>query len=330
MILTLISLAGVFRLKVETDVYGFFKKSHEIRIAKEKTDSWFKGVLPFEVVFRNIPQDSVIVFAKKFISLDEKILNIDQVGTCLSIHDLFDYLSLDYTNSQRRLIPGNLYKVFYDPKEKLLRYTIKTKWINHQEVIQKVGQFKRTIQQALHISSESFYITGVSILFANLNNELVDNQIKSLLISLLVLMFLLMITFRSFFYLTVGIIPNILPVFNTLAIMGIIGIPLDVGTVLIAAVSLGVAIDDTIYFIHKFRSLKNMPVSERILITYTSLFRQLLITSVVVCLGFIVMASSSYLPIIYLGIFVSTNIALAFIYDMIVLPVLLSMKNKNF
>jgi hypothetical protein len=124
--------------------------------------------------------------------------------------------------------------------------------------------------------------------------------------------------------LTTGIIPNILPVFNTLAIMGIIGIPLDVGTVLISAVSLGVAIDDTIYFIHKFRSLKNLPVSEKILITYKSLFRQLLITSVVVCLGFIIMAASSYLPVIYLGIFVSANVALAFIYDMAVLPVLLS------
>lgn len=324
MVITMISLIGVFQLKVETDVYNFFKKSHHVRIAKEQTDNWFDGVLPFEVVFRNIPEDAVMLFASNFKDLDEEVLSIEEVGSCFSIHTLMGYLSLELNENNRVLIPKDLYRTFYDPEKELLRYTIKTKWINHQEVMVKVRNIEKVVLKVLNVNPNSFYITGVSTLYADLNTELVSSQIKSLLISFLVIFLLLLITFRSTLFLTVGLIPNVVPVLNTLAMMGILGIALDVGTVLIAAVSLGVAIDDTIYFLYTYKKYKNVPLPERILVTYKSIFKQLFITTIIVCLGFIIMATSSYLPIIYLGIFVAVNVILAFLYDTLLLPILLS------
>ena len=108
--------------------------------------------------------------------------------------------------------------------------------------------------------------------------------------------------------------------------MGWLGVKLDVATVLIAAVSLGIAIDDTIHLIYAYKTneKKSKDVPDCLSIAIRHVGRPLFITSVVIIGGFSVMILSDFLPIIYFGVFISLNVLLAFLYDIILLPALLN------
>jgi predicted RND superfamily exporter protein len=127
-------------------------------------------------------------------------------------------------------------------------------------------------------------------------------------------------------YAATGILPNILPVLTTLGIMGWSGVKIDVGTVLIAAISLGIAIDDTIHFLNEYQlcSGKNKKYTARLELVYSRMGEPIILTSVLVCLGFIVMVFSSYIPIVYFGSFVSLNIVFALMYDLLLTPAIIS------
>ena len=116
-----------------------------------------------------------------------------------------------------------------------------------------------------------------------------------------------------------------------LGIMGFMGIPLDAGTVLIASISLGVAVDDTVYFLSAYRYFsKNLRVSEAIRYSYHRVWKALTITTIILIFGFSILALSEYKPVINLGIFVSLNLFFAIMYDFIVLPgLILSFSLKN-
>ena len=98
------------------------------------------------------------------------------------------------------------------------------------------------------------------------------------------------------------------------------------GTVLIAAMSLGIAIDDTIHFLSEYQlcSGKNKEYAARFVLVYSRMGEPIILTSVLVCLGFIVMVFSSYLPLVYFGIFVSLNVVFALAYDLLLTPAIIS------
>jgi hypothetical protein len=122
----------------------------------------------------------------------------------------------------------------------------------------------------------------------------------------------------------VCLIPNIIPVAATLGIMGFLKIPLDVATVLIASVSFGIAVDDTIHFVctNKEFMLEN-DIYKSIDKTFSSIGKALIATSLLLVAGFIIMIFSSYRPLAFMGVFISVNVLLALICDLIVLPAIL-------
>lgn len=164
-------------------------------------------------------------------------------------------------------------------------------------------------------------------MFANLNDRLIKSQINSFTISFLLIFIMILLFTRNWLLAPLGMIPNVLPVITTLGIIGFLGVKLDVATVLIAAISLGIAVDDTIHLIHAIISNqkqgKSMPDCLSIAIQHVG--RPLVRTSVILIGGFSVMMFSNFLPLVYFGAFVSLNVLFAILYDIILLPALLNL-----
>ena len=124
---------------------------------------------------------------------------------------------------------------------------------------------------------------------------------------------------------SVAMIPNIIPIFLTFGIMGWAGINLDFGTVIVASVAIGLAVDDTIHFISRFKSFyrKVGKYDDAIDLTIRHVGPPIAITSIVLFFGFIVLIVSTFKPIVFFGILAAITMVSAMVADLFVLPALI-------
>jgi predicted RND superfamily exporter protein len=203
--------------------------------------------------------------------------------------------------------------------------------LDNEQLDGLVQRLKNSIEPMCEKAGLSIYFTGFSIMFSNLNDRLIKSQINSFTISFLLIFIMILLFTRNWLLALLGMIPNVLPVTTTLGIIGFLGVKLDVATVLIAAISLGIAVDDTIHLIHAIISNqkqgKRMPDCLSIAIQHVG--RPLVLTSVILIGGFSVMMFSNFLPLVYFGAFVSLNVLFAILYDIILLPALLNLFHRG-
>ena len=327
---TVVSFWGIKELSAETDVYRFFKKTHKVRIAKDKVDSLFDGILPIEVIFtlNSTSNDSIDHLINLLTKLENKLLQNPDIENCYSLATLQRSLDLGDSKSfsNKRLLYNShsFIKTYFSRNNNKIRLSIKSKWMNNQKTQKLIKDIEDDIKEVFKYNSISYYITGVALVYGNLNSEILQNQITSILISFLIIFIVLVVIFRKPVLFLSGILPNILPILNTMALMGFLGIHLDVGTVLIASISLGVAVDDTIYFLFSYKTFRaTLSKSDALVSTVNNVSIALIRTTIVISAGFVLMVLSSYQPVIYLGLFVTLNVILAIIYDLVLLPILL-------
>ena len=118
------------------------------------------------------------------------------------------------------------------------------------ELIEKI---KTDLANDDYLKSEVITITGILLLYNNMLQSLFDSQIKSLGFVMLIIALMFLILFRSFKLMVIGIIPNLLSALLVLGIMGIINLPLDMMTITIAAITVGIAVDNSIHYIYRFK-----------------------------------------------------------------------------
>ena len=341
----LISILGIWKLKFETDQIKYFKKSNSVRIANDTACEWFKGVYPFELVFdiSNIPDDSIYIYLNKFKILKNRLIQIKDVEICHSATGLIEDI-VKWNNSSvseeavlKRIIKSDrkenqsgMLAMFLSSDGNRYRIIVKTRWLDNQKAIELIPKIENEVNTVLGENKIPYYITGAAILYAHLNVKLLNAQIVSLSFSFLIIFIILILVFRKPSYFIAGILPNILPVLTTLGIMGYFKIPMDVGTVLIASISLGIAVDDTVYVLSAYKNyIKENSTAEALKLSYNKVWKAITMTTVVLVAGFFVLVFSNYIPVIYLGIFVSLNLIFALAYDYLLLPALLLTFNKR-
>jgi len=167
--------------------------------------------------------------------------------------------------------------------------------------------------------------TGVVYLMNRMEHYLLSSQIKSFLLAFAVIALTMILMLRSLPLGLLAMIPNFMPIMVTMGLMPVLGISLDVGTVMIACVALGLVVDDTIHFLSRLRSETTGKSDTRIAIgeTMNATGRPIVFTSIVLALGFLVMTLASFNPIIHFGILSGLVILLALAFDLLVLPALL-------
>ncbi len=172
---------------------------------------------------------------------------------------------------------------------------------------------------------EEFNVNGLLVLYNNMLKSLFSSQIKSLGFVILAIFIMFVILFRSLKLSIIGIIPNILASTFILGIIGLMKIPLDIMTITIAAISIGIAVDNTIHYIYRYR--QNLKLgrnhSEMIEKTHLTVGNAVLITSIAITAGFLTLCLSNFVPTVYFGLFTSLAMIFAMIGVLITLPSIL-------
>jgi uncharacterized protein len=169
------------------------------------------------------------------------------------------------------------------------------------------------------------HVTGMFVLYNNMLQSLFRSQILTIGAVIGSIWFVFLLLFRSPTWATIAIIPNVIPVLLVLGILGWAGIPLDMMTIMIAAITFGIAVDDTIHYIHRFRD--EFPKDRRYIATmyrcHNSIGYAIVYTSITIVVGFSIMVFSNFIPTIYFGLFTGLAMVCALAAAVILLPLLI-------
>ena len=173
---------------------------------------------------------------------------------------------------------------------------------------------------------EEFKVNGLLVLYNNMLQSLFKSQIKSFGAILFVIFMMFIILFRSIKLSLIGIIPNIIASSFILGLIGLLGIPLDIMTITIAAITIGIAVDNTIHYIYRIKENRNKHVDIKELIENTNknVGYAVLTTSITIAFGFSILALSNFIPTILFGTFTALAMIIAMIGVLITLPSILN------
>ena len=195
--------------------------------------------------------------------------------------------------------------------------------LNRKDLINSV---KNDLETKFNISSDKYKLTGISVIYNNLLQSLFGSLIGSISIVFISIFIMFLFLFKSIKLACIGMLPNFLAAGAVIGSIGLTGIPLDVMTVTVAAVSIGMGVDNTIHYIFRFKKefLKNGDYLLSTKKTHSTIGRALFFTSITIILGFLVLATSNFSPTIFFGIFTSLSMIMAIVGSLLLLPVLLT------
>ncbi len=176
-----------------------------------------------------------------------------------------------------------------------------------------------------NIKPEQIQFTGMTVLYNNMLQSLFRSQILTLGVVFLAILITFIVIFKSLKIAAIALVPNLLAAAPVLGLMGLLSIPLDIMTITIAAISIGIAVDNTIHYIHRFKIelMKDYNYKEAMHRSHHSIGRAMYYTSVTITLGFSVLAFSNFVPTIYFGLLTAFAMISALLADLAVLPWLL-------
>ena len=360
-----ISIYGINQLTVENRFIDYFKPSTEIYKGMDLLDTKLGGTAPLDIVINAPKDwtDSLEVeesFDDDFgfedegsqdgywwntISLErlEKIHDyidsLPEIGKVLSVasgikvaRELKDgepLSELDLALVKNMLpedIKENLLSSYISKDENQVRISARViesaEGLNRNELLNEISN---NLQNEFSLEQDQFRLTGLAVLYNNMLQSLFDSQIGTIVIVFTIIFLMFLILFRSLYLSIIGIIPNLLAASVVLGTMGLFSIPLDIMTITVAAISVGMAVDNTIHYIHRFK--KEFAISKNyrnsMHNSHRTIGRAMFYTSLTIILGFLVFATSNFNPSVYFGFFVSLAMVMALLGALTLLPQLI-------
>jgi len=181
------------------------------------------------------------------------------------------------------------------------------------------------LKTQFNLKPEQIHLTGMLVLYNNMLQSLFESQILTIAVVFLAIMLMFIILFRNFKMATVAIIPNIFAAGLMLGLMGWLGIPLDLMTITIAAITIGIAVDDTIHYVHRFTTEFTTDNNYWAAVnrSHATIGRAMYYTSITIMLGFIILVLSKFIPTIYFGLLTSFAMLIALLANLTLLPLLI-------
>ena len=203
-----------------------------------------------------------------------------------------------------------------------LRILDSSKDLRRKELIERISN---DFKNKLDLKEDQFQIAGVLVLYNNMLQSLFDSQIKTLVFVMLGIAIMFIILFRSITLSIIGIIPNFIAAVSILGIMGLLKLPLDMMTITIASITIGIAVDNSIHYIYRFREefKKINDYEQTIDICHMSVGRAIFNTSVTIIFGFSILVLSNFIPTIYFGLFTGLAMLIAMLAVLTLLPKLI-------
>lgn len=186
-------------------------------------------------------------------------------------------------------------------------------------------KIRRHLTGQLGLADDQVQLTGSVVLFNNLLQSLYRSQVLTLGAVFLAILVMFIFVFRSIWVALIGIVPNIMSASLVLGLMGGLGIPMDIMTITIAAITIGIAVDDTIHYVHRFSDEvhKDGNYREAMFRSHGSIGRAMFYTSITITIGFSILTLSSFVPTIYFGLLTAFAMTAALVANMTILPIML-------
>ena len=359
-----LSFIGISRLEVENSFINYFSKKTEIYKGMKLIDEKLGGTTPLEVILKfskkkeptvdkeddfedwgeeEEENDDKYWFTKdkidKIANVHNYLDNLPQVGKVLSFSSIIDVATLLNNNKPLGTLEmGVLYsKIPESIKTEIINPYISIKdnearinlrIIDSQENLRRNDLIKKInydLKNKLNLKEDEYKLAGVLILFNNLLQSLFKSQILTLGLVMIGIFGMFLILFKNIKLSFIGVVPNFIAAFFILGIIGLIGIPLDMMTITIAAITIGIAVDNSIHYIYRFKEEFNnlRDYNKTLLLCHSTVGKAILNTSITIVFGFSILVLSKFIPTIYFGIFTGLAMLLAMISVLTLLPSLI-------
>ena len=359
-IIIILSIFGMSKLEVENSFINYFDKKTEIYKGMKLIDEKLGGTTPLEVILKfpkeeeeekdsendwgdEEENDEKYWFTKDKIDKIRRVHNyldsIEAVGKVLSFSSIIEVATkLNNNKSLGSLemgvlytkIPDTIKKEIIDPyisvKDSEARISLRIKdsldGLRRNELINKINF---DLENELGLKKDEFKLGGVLILFNNLLQSLFKSQILTLGFVMVGILLMFLILFRNIKISLIGVVPNFIAAFFILGIIGMAKIPLDMMTITIAAITIGIAVDNSIHYIYRFKEELNnfKDYNKTIKYCHSTVGIAILNTSITIVFGFSILILSNFIPTIYFGVFTGIAMLLAMISVLTLLPSLL-------
>ncbi len=359
-IVIFLSIFGISKLEVENSFINYFNKKTEIYQGMKLIDEKLGGTTPLEVILKfpttkdkekdeendwgdEDENDEKYWFTKDKIDKIKRVHNylddIEATGKVLSFSSIIEVATK--LNNNKPLgtlemgvlytkIPDLIKKEIIDPyisiEDSEARISLRIKdsldGLRRNELINKINF---DLENKLGIKKNEFKLGGVLILFNNLLQSLFKSQILTLGFVMIGILIMFLILFRNIKISLIGVVPNFIAAFFILGIIGLAEIPLDMMTITIAAITIGIAVDNSIHYIYRFKEeLVNFKdYNKTIKYCHSTVGIAILNTSITIVFGFSILILSNFIPTIYFGVFTGIAMLLAMISVLTLLPSLL-------
>ena len=362
LIVIILSIFGINKLEVENSFINYFKKNTEIYKGMKLIDDKLGGTTPLDIIIK-FPQDSSEQTDgedddwgdlgedndEKYWFTKDKIEKIDKVhkyletlpavGKVLSFSSVVEVATA--LNDGRALgtlemgvlyskIPETIKKEIVDPyisiKDSEARINLRVKdslpELRRNELINKINY---DLENKLGFEKDEYKLAGVLILFNNLLQSLFKSQILTLGFVMIGIFSMFLILFKNIRLSLIGVVPNFIAAFFILGIIGILEIPLDMMTITIAAITIGIAVDNSIHYIYRFKEefQKIGNYEKTVNFCHSTVGIAILNTSITIVFGFSILVFSNFIPTIYFGVFTGIAMLLAMLLVLTLLPALI-------
>ena len=365
----ILTIYGVFQLKVENSFINYFKSDTEIYQGMKQIDDKLGGTTPLDVIIK-FDDESQINFEQEddefgdlldetdgLLDETEKDLSANwfttsKINQIKSIHDYLDSLpevgkvlslastirvaeelndNQELTSLEMSLLykraPEEVKKVAVHPYISIennearinLRILDSKKDLRRKEFIDKV---RFDLINKLNLNEDKFIITGILVLYNNMLQSLFDSQILSLGFVMLGIAIMFMVLFKSSVLSFIGIIPNLIAAVFVLGLMGLMKLPLDMMTITIAAITIGIAVDNSIHYIYRFREefRKTNNYEQTVYLCHDTIGRAIFFTGITIIFGFSILILSNFIPTIIFGLLTGLAMFVALLAVLTLLP----------
>ena len=355
---------GISKIKVENSFIGYFKESTQIRQGMQVIDTKLGGTIPVDVIvkfkeiepkqektdekddfeseFENDAKSAKYWFNSYHTRVAEKIHdylkeqnfvgNVSSLATLIkAIKELNNGVSDDFLlAAMYEKLPLEYKNILLSPYVSVendeLRFSLRI--VDSDPKLRRNLFLKELREGLLELTKNdnvSIEVVGMMVLYNNMLQNLLSSQVDTFGLTVAILFVIFCFVFRSIKLATIAIVSNLIPLCTLFGVMGFFGIPLDVMSITIAAISIGIGVDDIIHYIHRFKEeLLTKDVFESIKAAHASIGYAMYYTSFTIFLGFSVMITSNFIPTIYFGLLTDLVMVFMLLGALIILPSLIA------
>lgn len=351
---TVVALIGILRMKDESRIVDDLPEDNPVLTDLRFFEANFRGVMPLEIVVDTRKKGGVLTDAtlKRIVKLEDTLATYREFSKAISIADAVKFTKQAFYggNPEKYSLLNSTDKTFMAPylesasgKEGMARSFIDSTKQTTRITVQMadIGTTRmEALLTGLRAQVDSIFdpakyivtLTGTSVVFLKGSSYLVDNLITSLFWAIVIIVGLMALLFNSFRILIVALIPNMIPLLFTAGLMGFLHIPIKPSTMLVFGIALGIAVDNAIHFLARYRlelKLTGNDLHRSVDLATREVSVGIIYTSVVLLAGFSLFAFSHFGGIRALGMLTTITLLVAMLTNLLVLPSLLLSLNKR-